>query len=98
MTYLYTKRTFAFSRQEARTRTRTLGAAHGRSRYQAGTDTRNRGATPVRRGCKRSSMDRTPLHDWLEPRVKALLDEAQAAGFARDAAEAVLIDLVTDAE
>ena len=43
-------------------------------------------------------MDRTPLHDWLEPRVKALLDEAQAAGFARDAAEAVLIDLVTDAE
>jgi len=37
----------------------------------------------------------TPLHDWLRRRLKDQLDEAQAAGFGRDAAEAVLIDLAT---
>jgi hypothetical protein len=40
-------------------------------------------------------MSQTPLHDWLTPRVEALLREAEAAGFARDAALAVLLDLVT---
>ncbi len=43
-------------------------------------------------------MDNTPLHEGLRQRLKALLDEAQAAGFARDAAEAVLIDLATSTD
>ncbi len=43
-------------------------------------------------------MDDTPLHDWMRRRLKALLDEAQTAGFARDAAEAVLIDLATSTD
>jgi len=40
----------------------------------------------------------TPLHDWLRRRLQTLLEEAVAAGFARDAAEAVLIDLATSTE
>jgi hypothetical protein len=40
-------------------------------------------------------MAETPLHDWLSPRLAALVREAEAAGFAREAVVAVLIDLVT---
>jgi len=36
-----------------------------------------------------------PAHDFLLPRLAALLDEAVTAGFQRDVAVAVLIDLVT---
>jgi len=43
-------------------------------------------------------MADTPLHDWLRPRLQSLLDEAAEAGFPRDVAEAVLIDLVTSTE
>lgn len=43
-------------------------------------------------------MSDTPLHDLLRRRLRSLLDEATAAGFARDAAEAVLIDLVTSSD
>jgi len=35
------------------------------------------------------------LHEYLQPRVEALLREAEGAGFARDAAVAVVIDLAT---
>jgi len=42
-------------------------------------------------------MSQTPLHDWLWPRVETLLHEAETAGFARDAALAVLLDLITAA-
>ena len=37
----------------------------------------------------------TPAHDFLLPRLTALLDEAAANGIARDVAVAVLTDLVT---
>jgi hypothetical protein len=40
-------------------------------------------------------MSGAPLHDWLKPRMEALLRDAQAAGFERDVVVAVLIDLVT---
>lgn len=40
-------------------------------------------------------MTATPLHDWLRPRLAALFDDALAAGFAREAVAAVLVDLVT---
>ena len=40
-------------------------------------------------------MTETPLHDWLRPRLDALLQDAEAAGFAREAAVAVLLDLVS---
>lgn len=40
-------------------------------------------------------MTRSPLHDWLRPRLQALLREATAAGFARDAAVAVVLDLAS---
>jgi hypothetical protein len=40
-------------------------------------------------------MSQTPLHDWLGPRLQALLREAEAAGFQRDIAMAVLQDMVT---
>ncbi len=36
----------------------------------------------------------TPLHDWMTPRLENLLAEAERAGFARDAAVAVAIDLI----
>jgi hypothetical protein len=36
----------------------------------------------------------TPLHDWMTPRLEQLLAEAERAGFARDAAVAVVIDLI----
>ncbi|HQT77161.1 MAG TPA: hypothetical protein PLD10_08940 [Rhodopila sp.] len=38
---------------------------------------------------------RTPAHDYLLPRLTALVDDAVASGIARDVAVAVLIDLVT---
>lgn len=40
-------------------------------------------------------MTEAPLHEWLRPRLHALLQQAIAAGFARDAAVAVMIDLIT---
>lgn len=40
-------------------------------------------------------MAHTPLHDWLRPRLQALLREAAAAGFMREAVCAVLVDLAT---
>jgi hypothetical protein len=43
-------------------------------------------------------MADTPLHTWLRRRLQKLLEEAVVAGFARDAAEAVLIDLATSTE
>jgi len=36
-----------------------------------------------------------PAHDFLLPRLAALVDEAVAAGIQRDVAVAVLIDLIT---
>ncbi len=36
-----------------------------------------------------------PARDFLLPRLTALINETEAAGFARDVAVAVLIDLVT---
>jgi hypothetical protein len=42
-------------------------------------------------------MSTTPLHDWLSPRLGALLREAEAAGFLREATLAVITDLVTGA-
>ncbi len=40
-------------------------------------------------------MSGTPLHDWLKPRLEALLREAEVSGFQREVVVAVLIDLVT---
>jgi len=40
----------------------------------------------------------TPGHDFLLPRLKALIEEATANGIARDVAVAVLTDLVTGPE
>ena len=37
----------------------------------------------------------TPAHDFLAPRLAALVDEAARNGIARDVAVAVLTDLVT---
>jgi hypothetical protein len=37
----------------------------------------------------------TPAHDFLLPRLTALIDDAVARGFARQVAVAVLIDLIT---
>lgn len=37
----------------------------------------------------------SPAHDFILPRLIALLDEAVAAGIARDVAVAVLIDIAT---
>jgi len=37
----------------------------------------------------------SPAHDFLLPRLTALIDEAVGQGIARDVAVAVLIDLVT---
>lgn len=36
-----------------------------------------------------------PAHEFLLPRLSALVNEAEASGIARDVAVAVLIDLVT---
>jgi len=37
----------------------------------------------------------SPAHDFLLPRLTALIDDAVAAGYAREVAVAVLIDLIT---
>ena len=37
----------------------------------------------------------TPMHDFLLPRITALVDEAVAQGFARDIVVAVIIDIIT---
>jgi hypothetical protein len=39
-------------------------------------------------------MSDTPVHDWMTPRLRSLLDEAVSAGFDRQIAVDVLIDLV----
>ena len=40
-------------------------------------------------------MPATPAHDWLRPRLQALVDDAMNAGFERDVVVAVLIDRIT---
>ena len=42
---------------------------------------------------RRCPMSTTPLHDWLRPRLDLLFAEANAAGFEREAALAVLTDI-----
>jgi len=37
----------------------------------------------------------TPIHDFVAPRMVALLNDAVAKGFPRDAVVAVMIDIVT---
>ncbi len=37
----------------------------------------------------------TPIHDFVNPRMVGLLNDAVAQGFARDAVVAVMIDIVT---
>ena len=37
----------------------------------------------------------TPIHDFVLPRISALVDEAVAQGFARDIVVAVVIDIIT---
>ncbi len=39
-------------------------------------------------------MSETPLHDWMMPRLESLLEEARKAGFERQTAVAVIIDLI----
>lgn len=39
-------------------------------------------------------MDGTPVHDWLAPRIAALLEEATRQGFERDVALAVMLDII----
>lgn len=39
-------------------------------------------------------MSSTPVHDWVKPRLDALVDEAIASGMARDVIVAVLTDIV----
>ncbi len=40
-------------------------------------------------------MTSEPLHDWLRPRLRALVAQAEAAGFDRQTVIAVLIDEIT---
>ena len=37
-------------------------------------------------------MSETPVHDWLRPRLRALVEDAVRAGFDRPTVVAVLID------
>ena len=37
----------------------------------------------------------TPIQDWLQPRLQALVDEAVRKGFDREAVVAVITDLIT---
>jgi hypothetical protein len=37
----------------------------------------------------------TPIHDFMLPRISALVHEAVAQGFVRDAVVAVVIDIIT---
>ena len=43
----------------------------------------------------KSASGGTPAHDWLRPRLNALLAEAQKAGFERETIVATVVDLVT---
>ena len=43
-------------------------------------------------------MTQTPAHEWMLPRLAALLAEAEQAGMAREVAVAVLTDLIDDPE
>ena len=40
-------------------------------------------------------MSNTPAHDWLRPRLAALVSGAERAGFDRQTVIAVLTDLIT---
>ena len=40
-------------------------------------------------------MTDVPIHDWLRPRLRALVNEAERAGFDRQVVIAVLIDEIT---
>jgi hypothetical protein len=40
-------------------------------------------------------MAETPMHDWLAPRLQALVAEGTAHGFNRDAVVAVIADMIT---
>jgi hypothetical protein len=40
-------------------------------------------------------MSNTPAHDWLRPRLAALVHDAERAGFDRQTVIAVLTDLIT---
>ena len=40
-------------------------------------------------------MSKTPAHDWLRPRLAALVADAERAGFDRQTVIAVLTDLIT---
>ncbi|MGI4744807.1 MAG: hypothetical protein ACRYGI_18935 [Janthinobacterium lividum] len=42
-------------------------------------------------------MTDTPVHDWLQPRLRQMLIEAEQAGIERSIAVAVLTDLITGA-
>jgi hypothetical protein len=37
----------------------------------------------------------TPIHDWLRPRLADLVQQAERAGFLREAVVAVIMDLMT---
>jgi hypothetical protein len=37
----------------------------------------------------------TPVHDWLRPRLADLVQQAERAGFLREAVVAVIMDLMT---
>ncbi len=37
----------------------------------------------------------TPVHDWLRPRLAELVQQAEHAGFLREAIVAVIMDLIT---
>jgi len=50
-------------------------------------------AVPIRREVPMTSH--SPARDFLLPRLTALIEDAVAAGFERDVAVAVLIDLIT---
>jgi hypothetical protein len=39
-------------------------------------------------------MSQTPGHDWMRPRLEALLAQAEQAGITREVAVAVLTDLI----
>lgn len=41
------------------------------------------------------NSSRTPAHDWLRPRLSALLADAERAGFSPEAVVATIIDIVT---
>ena len=40
-------------------------------------------------------MDNMPVHEWLRPRLEALVLAAEDTGFRRDVAVAAIIDIIT---